>query len=125
MDVHHRVPAGDGRPLLTSLDIRNDLRAVIHTNIKSSDKHFKPRPLTGTIKKMANIVIGYIYERLCFSLSLMKDIRLFREYLRTQLIVTTQETQLNALTFSTIKLHPSPVVSMHKERGRHRRNMQN
>lgn len=74
---------------------------------------------------MANIVIGYIYERLCFSLSLMKDIRLFREYLRTQFIVTTQETQLNALTFSTIKLHPSPVVSMHKERGRHRRNMQN
>ncbi len=59
VDVHHRVSAGDDRPLLTSLDIRNDLIKL---------PRWKPRPFPGT-KHL-------LYEKSPISsLPLMRDTR--------------------------------------------------
>lgn len=60
VDVHHRVPAGDGRPLLTSLDIRNDL-----SDRRDTDRHQEPDGSQGLFRGPLQTLL---YEKRSFYL---------------------------------------------------------
>ncbi len=93
VDVHHRVSAGDDRPLLTSLDIRNDLSA----RDKGSQGLFQG-------------------PNICYMKKVLFHLFLWWEIPALQGLFEKHKSPLaECLTFTTIKLHPSPV-SMHTER---------
>ncbi len=78
MDVHHRVSAGDDRPLLTSLDIRNDLSARDKTS-----------PMEA--KAFSRDQTSVIWKQSYFISSFDERYPLFRDYLRN-----TSHLSLNA-----------------------------